>query len=451
MKYVKFKYIVVVMLLLSASWSVAQSVKELEQQRKNTLKQLETTSKMLDQTKKSQKSSLNKLTIITRNINERRTLIKNIGVEINELDSEMKRLEQETRLLENRLRALRNDYAKLVQEAYIHRSAYAKIMFVLSAESFDQSIRRVRYLQEYSDYRKQQVAQIEKVKNAIILKTKTLAQHKETKVVVAKQKETEAVKLTVDEKKEKAMLGDLKKREGKLRADLRVQQQKAADINRRIERLIAEEIRKAEEKRKAEEARQRKLAEERRKKEAEKSSAADKKSDKKSDKKTEPTPAAAPVAVEQSPELLKQTREEKLISGNFAANQGRLPWPTDKGFVSGRYGVQPHAVLKHVTTNNKGIYIQTPSGTNARAVFEGVVTQRFSIPGSNNGVIIKHGDYRTVYANLTDIFVNIGDKVTAKQSIGRIYTDKESDNKTELYFQVWKDRSLLNPQSWITN
>ena len=107
-------------------------------------------------------------------------------------------------------------------------------------------------------------------------------------------------------------------------------------------------------------------------------------------------------------------------------------------------------MLKHVTTNNKGIYIQTPLGTNARAVFEGEVTQRFSIPGSNNGVIVKHGEYRTVYANLTDIFVNVGDKVSAKQAIGRIYTDRENDNKTELYFQVWKDRTLLNPQSWIT-
>jgi len=144
------------------------------------------------------------------------------------------------------------------------------------------------------------------------------------------------------------------------------------------------------------------------------------------------------------------TKEEKLISGNFSSNAGRLPWPTDKGFISGHYGVHPHPVLKHVTTNNKGIYIQTPAGTNARVVFEGVVTQRFSIPGSNNAVIVKHGDYRTVYANLTNIYVNVGDKVSAKQSIGKIYTDGDNDNKTELYFQLWKGRSLLNPENWLT-
>jgi len=105
--------------------------------------------------------------------------------------------------------------------------------------------------------------------------------------------------------------------------------------------------------------------------------------------------------------------------------------------------------LKHVTTNNKGVYIQTPSGSSARAVFEGVVTQRFSIPGSNNAVIIQHGNFRTVYANLTQIFVREGDHVSAKQAIGKIYTDDESDNKTELYFQIWNGRSLQNPESWI--
>jgi murein DD-endopeptidase MepM/ murein hydrolase activator NlpD len=126
-----------------------------------------------------------------------------------------------------------------------------------------------------------------------------------------------------------------------------------------------------------------------------------------------------------------------------------LPWPTSNGYISGHYGVQAHPVLKHVTTNNKGIYLQTPARSNARAVFEGTVTQRFSIPGTNNAVIIQHGEFRTVYANLTEIYVNVGDKVSAKQSIGRIFTDSDNDNKTELYFQIWQGRGLLNPESWI--
>lgn len=416
--------IVVVFLSVMVCTLQAQSVKELEKQRNKTLQLLESTSKMLNETKKSQRSSLNKLTIINKNIVERKTLINNIGKEINELDGEMQRLNQEKRLLENRLSTLKRDYARLVQEAHLNRSVYTKIMFVLSANSFDQSYRRLRYLQEYSDYRKQQVRKIENVKTQIVVKSDSLNRNKQTKVEVVKQKEVEANKLTNDQKKEKVMLTDLKKKEKKLMADLKKQQKIANDLNNKIARIIAEEIRKAELKRKAEQ--ERAAAEERKRLAAEQKKQGTKSSTPSSEKEAKKTEKQAPV---QSASVSMLTKEEKLISGNFSANSGRLPWPTDKGFISGHYGVHPHPVLKHVTTNNKGIYIQTPTGTNARAVFEGEVTQRFSIPGSNNAVIIKHGEYRTVYANLTSIYVNVGDKVSAKQSIGKIYTDGDNDNK----------------------
>ena len=450
------KFIVVAVLSIFVCSLQAQSVKELEKQRNKTLQLLESTSKMLNETKKSQRSSLNKLTIINKNIVERKTLINNIGKEINELDGEVQRLNQEKRLLENRLTTLKRDYARLVQEAHLNRNVYTKIMFVLSANSFDQSYRRLRYLQEYSDYRKQQVRKIENVKTQIVVKSDSLNKNKQTKVEVVKQKEVEANKLTNDEKKEKGMLTDLKKKEKKLMADLKKQQKIANDLNNKIARIIAEEIRKAELKRKAEqeraaaEERKRLAAEEKRRLAAEQKNKGTKPSTpstKPSTKKEEKELATArPV---QSASVSMLTKEEKLISGNFSANSWRLPWPTDKGFISGHYGVHPHPVLKHVTTNNKGVYIQTPSGTTARAVFDGEVTQRFSIPGSNNAVIIKHGEYRTVYANLTSIYVNIGDKVSAKQSIGKIYTDGDNDNKTELYFQIYKGRTLLNPEGWI--
>ena len=436
--------IVVVFLSVMVCTLQAQSVKELEKQRNKTLQLLESTNKMLNETKKSQRSSLNKLTIINKNIVERKTLINNIGKEINELDGEMQRLNQEKRLLENRLSTLKRDYARLVQEAHLNRSVYTKIMFVLSANSFDQSYRRLRYLQEYSDYRKQQVRKIENVKTQIVVKSDSLNRNKQTKVEVVKQKEVEANKLTNDQKKEKVMLTDLKMKEKKLMADLKKQQKIANDLNNKIARIIAEEIRKAELKRKAEQ--ERAAAEERKRLAAEQKKQGTKSSTPSSEKEAKKTEKQAPV---QSASVSMLTKEEKLISGNFSANSGRLPWPTDKGFISGHYGVHPHPVLKHVTTNNKGIYIQTPTGTNARAVFEGEVTQRFSIPGSNNAVIIKHGEYRTVYANLTSIYVNVGDKVSAKQSIGKIYTDGDNDNKTELYFQIYKGRTLLNPEGWI--
>ena len=422
--------------------SMGQSIKELEQQRKNALKRLETTSKVLSETKKTQKTSLNKLNIINKSIKERKSLINHIDKEINVLDTEISKLNTETRRLQNQLEEYKAEYVKLIREAYIHRSIYSKIMFVLSAKTFDQSFRRLRYMQEITAYRKAQVEKIEKTKQEIQNKTNELAQHKQTQVVIKEQKSTEAQKLIKDQKKENSVYADLKKKEKTLQADLKKQQKIANDLNNKIERLIAEEIRKAEEKaRKAREAEERarkiREAEAKPKKSHETAETHAKRDEEKK------------VTKSGSSTSYTMTKEEKLISGNFSANAGRLPWPVEKGFISGKFGIQPHPALKYVTTNNKGIYIQTPARSDARAVFEGVVTQRFSVPGSNNGVIIQHGQYRTVYANLTQIYVRIGEKVSAKQKIGQIYTDSESDNKTELFFQIRKDKAILNPESWI--
>ncbi len=423
----------------------AQSVKELEAQRKQTLQKLDITNKMLNETKKSQRSSLNKLTIINKNIKERKVLIKNIGSEIGKLENQMHQLEQEKRLLENRSKSLKSEYLKLVQEAHNKRDLVNKVMFVLSAKTFDQSYRRLRYLQEFSSYRKNQVRKIEKVTVQITQKNDTLKQTKLTKVSVVKQKETETKRLTKDEQKEKVLLTDLQKKEKKLRSDLKIQQKKASDLNRKIESIIAEEIRRAEARRIAEE--NRRIAEENKRISAENKKKGLIKPLDKTETKQSTNVNTSDLKPSASVSLL--TKEETLLSGSFERNQGRLPWPTSNGFICGHYGVQQHAVLKYVTTNNKGIYIQTPAGSNARAVFEGVVTQRFSIPGNNNAVIIQHGNYRTVYANLTQIFVREGDKVSAKQAIGKIYTDDENDNKTELYFQIWNGKSLQNPENWI--
>lgn len=445
------RLLVIVLFLLTTAFTLsAQSVKELERLRKQTLQKLETTSKMLNETNQSKKTSLNKLNIISKNINERKTLIKNISSEISLMDAQIIKLNQEKTQLENKLGKLKSDYAKLVQEAHINRNLYAKIMFVLSANSFDQSYRRLRYLQEYSDYRKQQVREIEHVKTEIIHKNDSINTHKVTKVQVVKQKESEAQNLSKDEQKEKGFLTDLQKKEKKLREDQKIQQKKANDLNNKIERLIAEQIRKAEAKREA--AEKRRIAEEKRKSAEEPRYKA--KNNTKTSTKTEhkannnSTASTSASTSSSSASVSALTKEESLISGNFERNIGRLPWPTSNGFIRGHYGIQQHPVLKFITTNNKGIYIQTPAGSNARAVFEGVVTQRFVIPGSNNGVIIQHGNYRTVYANLTQIFVREGDHVSAKQAIGKIYTDDE-DNKTELYFQIYNGRNVQNPESWI--
>jgi septal ring factor EnvC (AmiA/AmiB activator) len=444
--------IVIASLIISVFNLQAQTVKELEQQRKQTLQNLELTNKLLNETKKSKTSSLNKLSIISKNINDRKTLIKGMSTEIGKMDEKIVQLTEERTKLENNLKGLKADYAKLAQESHINSSLYAKIMFVLSAESFDQSYRRLRYLQEFSTYRKEQVYKIEKVKTDIIHKNDSIVTKKTDKVKVVKQKEVEAKNLTKDQQKEKIYLTDLQKKEVKLRADLKIQQKKANDLNNKIAAVIAEEIRKAEAKRAA--AEKKRLADEAKARQEAQKTVQKNESISKSESKTKNTGKSnnsntTTASTTSSASVSLFTKEETLTSGNFERNQGRLPWPTTNGFISGHFGIHEHPVLKHVTTNNKGIYIQTPAGSSARAVFEGVVTQRMLIPGSNNMVIIQHGNYRTVYANLTQIYVKEGDHVSAKQPIGKIYTDDESDNKTELYFQVWNGRNLQNPENWI--
>ena len=462
MQPIKHYSIFTVVTLIAIVTSIsAQSVKELERQRQQALQKLETTSKKLSETKKSKKTALNKLTIINKSIQERKSIISNINGEISTISSKMRQLEQEKVALENNLNKLKANYGKTIQNAYVNRNVYSKMMFVLSANSFNQSYRRLRYVQEYTSYHKAQAAQIEKITTQLLEKNDSLEGHKNQKEEVVKEKVSETQKLAKDEEKEKELLSELKVEEQKLRADLKIHQRKASELNNKIEAIIAEEIRKAEAKRAAEEAKR--LAAEKAANEKSTTSNGSKtkngysynaksttntNSNSTNSNSNNNSSTTTATATTQSVNTL--TKEEQIISGNFDKNQGRLPWPVSNGFISGHYGVQPHPILRHVTTNNKGIYIQTPSNGSARAIFEGIVTQRFSIPGSNNAVIIKHGAFRTVYANLTQISVKEGDKVSAKQVIGKIYTDDENDNKTELYFQIWKDKVLQNPENWLT-
>lgn len=394
-----------------------QSRKELERQRKNTLKQLETTTQMLKETKQNEKATSNKLRIINQSIKERQKLIDNIGLEINAIDTEVDSLTSVRDQLSTELVRIKNDYATMIRRTHIEQMNANWLTFLLSADDFSQAIRRLRYLNEFSKYRQQQGERILGITAQIEQQSQQLLADRQQKEEIKVLNERERATLDSDKQKQAKMLSQLKAKEKDLRAQQRKHQKKADELNRKIEKLIAEEIRKAEEAKK-----------------------------KKQGGSTKP----ADKPGEDSGKESTMTKEEKLVAGNFEANKGRMPWPVEKGFVSGSFGVQPHPQLEHVTINNKGIYLQTTNGSAARAVFQGEVTQCFAIPGSNNAVIVKHGNYRTVYANLTSIFVKVGDKVSAKQKIGTIYSDPENDNKTELYFQLWKDKTVINPQPWLS-
>jgi septal ring factor EnvC (AmiA/AmiB activator) len=246
-------------------------------------------------------------------------------------------------------------------------------------------------MHEFAQYRKMQVGQIENKQAEIDEQNNLLQENRKDRQSALQVQKREQENLTRDERKQKKMLQELQKKEKDLLAQQKKQQKKMNDLNKKIDELINKDV-----------------------------------------KRTANT----------------LTKEEKLLAGGFEKNKGRLPWPTEKGFISGQFGVQQHPTLAHVTVNNKGVYIQTTSGSNARAVYEGEVSAIFVNDGQNV-VIVKHGNYRTVYSNLTTLYVKTGDKLTAKQKIGKIYTDPENDNRTELFFQVRKDTDVLDPSQWL--
>ena len=385
----KLRFIICLLVLMAWPLS-AQTVKELQKQQRELQQQLEETSKMLKQTKKDETATENKLNLLNNDINIRKKLIRNIQGEINALNGEMSTLLKKRIALQAELEVAKADYARLVRETHYADIQQSPLLFVLSSESFQQLIRRMQYMQQFAAYRKEQVKKIKSLQEDIDEQNNQLNKRKENRSKSLQNQKREQEQLTADQRKQKSMLSSLKKQEKDLLAKQKSQQKKVDELNKKIEQLIAKQV--------------------------------------------------------QTTTTL--TKEQKLIAGGFEANQGRLPWPVEKGFISGHFGKHQHPVHEHVTVNNKGIYLQTVSGASARAIYEGEVTWCSQMNGTY-AVIIQHGNYRSVYSQLKSIKVKQGDKIQAKQSIGEIMTNPNEDNKTELYFQIYKDRSILNPSLWL--
>ena len=390
MKRNRYIFVLVLSSLLLVPTYAADSVKDLQKQQKKLQQEIETTNKMLKQTKRDESATLNKLQLIGENIKTQRQLIRTLDSEITALDQEMTSLSLTRDSLQGVLEQYKLDYAEMVRRSHYARMQQSPLLFLLSSDSFQQLARRARYLQEFAHYRQQQVARIENTQAEIDIQNNTLQEHKSDKQATLATRKREQENLKRDERKQQTMLNQLKSKEKDLSKQLQAKQKKVAALNKKIDDMIR----------------------------------------KQADSKT------------------TLTKEQKLVAGGFEANQGRLPWPIEKGMISGHFGKQQHPVYSQVTIDNKGIYLQTTAGSKARAVYKGEVTSCFMI-GNTYAVIIQHGNYRTVYSNLSKLNVKQGDSVEPKQPIGTIFTDAEQDQKTELYFQIYKDRDILNPELWI--
>lgn len=496
------KYILSLLIaLLSFSFAYSQNspkVKELQNQRKALIQQIAGINKQLKTIVQTSAQSEQKLHLIESKIASRKKLIDLLTAEVAELDNQIKTLQSEIAELEKELNLKKGEYCKSVQLMYMKRSSYEKMMFVLSANSFTQAYRRARYLKEYAVWSRLKGEQIKTKQAELNQKKIELQNNKSEKGTVLAMRQQETQNLQQEESKQQVVVSDLQKEQKKLQTTLAKQKKAAAALDRQIQTIIQEEIRKAQEearraaraeaerkkrlaaeealrKAKAEEEARRKafvaesariaaaekLAEDRKAREAlkaekkalEKKRVEEEKKQKKELEAAKAAAAAQPATQERTAETAggyAMTKEEKALSSNFAQNRGSLPVPvTGRYTVVGHFGQQQHENLVHVVTNNNGVDIRTESGADARCVFKGVVTKVFVVPGYNSSVIVRHGNYLTVYSNLSRVYVKAGDQVGTKQAIGKIYFDAEEGNQAILHFQVWKEMTKQNPEGWV--
>ncbi|MEI7594317.1 MAG: peptidoglycan DD-metalloendopeptidase family protein [Bacteroidota bacterium] len=352
----------------------------------------------------------------------REQLINNISTDIVRLNREIQKNQEEVTFLEKDLVVLRKEYAKMVYYAYKNHNTYNNLLLVLSSEDLFQAFKRLRYLQQYGDYRKKQAEMIIRTKESLsklILQLNTQIAEKQALLT---QNEAEKLSLASEKSEKNTLITQLKSKEKDLIKQKKAKEAAISELNRAIQKIVQEEIRKQEEKR-------------RKKREEEKLK------NKNNNKPNNAVPAKTITSYELTP-------DEQLISNNFTGNMGKLPWPSESGIITSSFGTHPHPVYPEIEVNNTGVDISTPKGSVARAVFSGKVSGVVNIVGIN-AVIIRHGDYLTVYSNLSAVYVKKDQEVKTKQALGVIATDN-SDGRTELHFEVRKGSSLLNPSSWIS-
>lgn len=445
----RFVWFLILLLSVQFAWGQnSAKVRDLEKQRKAALAEIESTNQLLLETKKTATNSLNRLNLLSKQILARKQMISLLNQEVSEMDRQISTSRNQIEKLKKELGDKQSNYAKSAKSLYKRHNSQDKLLFILSADNFAQSLRRMRYLREYAEWQKRQANDIINKRKEIELHQQNLEKKRLAKNNLLGVRETEHSKLQSEEVNQKEEVKELSKKQKDLQAQLRKKRAQADALNRQIEQQIAIEIARAEAEAKA--AREKAEREERER------LAALKKSEKKGEKSPQPQPAPAKKEAAKEERVAEtkggyaMTRAERQLSGDFATNRGRLPYPVaGRHTVIAEFGEQQHQELKFVRTNNSGIDIQTSPGTEARAVFTGEVTRVFVVPGYNNSVIIRHGNYLTVYSNLSQVYVKAGDKVSTRQAIGKVFTDSEDANATVLHFQLWKEKTKLNPTPWL--
>ena len=407
----------------NASAQTTQKIKELENQRNELQQQIAESETLLRSTKKDVKSQLDNLALINGQIADRKKYINAIEQDVKSLNNEINALLRQLKTLQRDLKDKKDKYESSVQYMYRNKSIHEKLLFIFSAENLSQTYRRLRYVREYANFQRLQAVEIERKQKQVNAKKAELEVTRGAKEKLLREGESEKKKLEKQEKEKQGILNGLKRKQRGIQSEINKKRRSANKLNAQIDRLIEQEIEKA-----------RKRAEE----EARKTSA-------KEGKKPTEKPVSKQPVQKGTVDKFRMNSEDRQLSGTFESNKGRLPMPiTGPYVIVGRYG--QYAVAKNVRLDNKGIDIRGKEGAKARAVFDGEVSAIFKYNGLSN-VLVRHGNYISVYCNLSSVSVAKGSKVKAREEIGVV--QKDASGNAVLHFQLRKETTKLNPEVWL--
>lgn len=432
----KFLLSLILICMTSFMWSQESQQEKLEQRKAQIQQEIRDNEKLLQSVKKKEKSAVNVVIVQANKIKLKEKLINTTEKQAKLLSNDIYINQLKINKLNRELVILKEDYAKMIVKSYKSRSEQSRAMFILSSENFLQAYKRAQYMKQYTGYRKMQGDEIKSKSDQLTGYNEKLGVQKSAKQKLIQENEKERLSLLKAKQEQDKLVKLIKKDKNKIAADIKKKQQEERAINRQIDRIIREAIAEANRKAALEKAMR-------------KAEAEAKAGDTKEEIKTRAKAIVSSAPAVSSSKIVL-TPEEKVLADNFKSNRGKLPWPVEKGFVSLPYGDQQHPQFTSLRVHNSGVEITTESGSTARAVFAGEVTSVMVLSPVNKAVMIQHGDYFTVYQNLSAVYVNKGDKVSIKQSIGKIRTNGET-GRTVLKFTISQNTTYNNPASWIFN
>lgn len=398
-QFLSCRFWLAIIIIMMTSTANCQSVESLEKKIQSLQKDIKLAEKLLKETSKDKQTSINQVSLLQTQINQRESLIKTYQNQINAINKDIQNNKAEIALLEKDLALYRQEYANLIVINYRNSGKANNLLFIFSSEDFNQAIRRMRYVKELNGLIKDKIQEIDSTQIKINLQLEKNEKNKKDKETILANEKKERASLMKERDNLNNDIVALKKKEKQIQKDITAKEKQTGELRKQIENIIAEEIRKAKER-------------------------------------------------EEAAKNSKVKTIDYNLSNNFAQNKGKLPYPVEQGIITGKYGKTQHPTQKKVIVNNNGIDITTSKGSKARSIFDGEVCSIIT-QGSNSVILIRHGLYFTLYSNLDKVYVKNGDKVSTGQEIGRVHTDA-NDGKTVLHFEIWQEnRTTVNPALWI--